>query len=141
MLPTIISRCQLISLGQKVAFDKKWSLILHDESKEEREVKVDLAKNLFNDILFDSKKVIKIEEELVKEYFFDRNEYIKYLNLFLVFISDYINSFIEKKDNKFNLEKLLLAADIIGEEMDKQKNNVNTNLSFCNLVIGIGGLE
>ena len=131
ILPTIISRCQVMNLS----FPKK----------EDNEVEIDLMKDLLTNIVDKKKKMIAYENDYFKDAFTDRLLFYDKFEVLERIISETLNSKYQKKDNKyicdsfkeFSSNTIINILDITNRLKCLIKNNINLNLLLDRYIIEI----
>lgn len=166
ILPTIVSRCQVINLKNKFIYKKKALenfAYLNSNSKEsfEKFLCNDNNVELFNSMLYFIKyfekngiDCITYGKEIWHSNFKDRDTIIKILDLIIYFYYDVllfkyfnkINFFEDYSDLIFKVSSLNDVSNILNklsvciDNRDKLKFNVNLNLFYDKFIIELGGI-
>ncbi len=131
ILPTIISRCQVMNLS----FPKK----------EDNENEIDLMKDLLTNIVDKKKKMIAYENNYFQEAFTDRILFYNNFEVLEKIISETLNSKYKKIDNNYVCESIkdfssntiINILDITNKLKCLIKNNINLNLLLDRYIIEI----
>ena len=130
ILPTIISRCQIINL------------IINNDSTNDN--KLELAMNFFNKLLCENKKMIAYEYQVLGEIISNRGELFNMFEIFEKIISETINKKMNYITNnkyisdgllKYSTESLINILDITNKLKCLIKQNINLNLVLDRYII------
>lgn len=147
VMETIVSRCQIINLNNKIL---KGLDFIKSYTNEENEEKLNKYINLIKKMIESPYLFLRLltKDNLLKE-FKEKSNVILFFNLLLLFNKDLLNYSMDQevvyfdeidftlysKDNL--IEKILL----IMENINKLKYNVNINLLVSNFLLEYGGLN
>ena len=131
ILPTIVSRCQIMNLSFP--------------GKEEDVEKIELLKGFLIDLIDKKKKMIAYENDYFIDTFTDRIVFYSYFEVLERIISETINSKYQNNENNYICEKLLKYSsntlinilNITNKLKCLIKNNINLNLLLDRYIIEI----
>ena len=165
LLPTIVSRCQLINLNNKTrnnnnSFENFAYLCVDSQLEFKSFVSDENNKELFNNIIdfikfYENNDIDTLiySKEIWHSKFKDRIEIVRVLDLIInfyydmllyklngniIFFNDYIN-LIEILSKKNSIDDIIRKINASIESKDKIKYNVNLNLFFDKYIIMLGG--
>ena len=165
LLPTIVSRCQLINLNNRTrnnnnSFENFAYICVDSQLEFESFVSDEKNKELFNNIIdfikfYENNDIDTLiySKEIWHSKFKDRIEIVRVLDLIInfyydmllyklnrniIFFNDYIN-LIEILSKKNSIDDIIRKINASIESKDKIKYNVNLNLFFDKYIIMLGG--
>lgn len=165
LLPTIVSRCQLINLNNRTrnnnnSFENFAYICVDSQLEFESFVSDEKNKELFNNIIdfikfYENNDIDTLiySKEIWHSKFKDRIEIVKVLDLIInfyydmllyklngniIFFNDYIN-LIELLSKKNSIDDIIRKINASIDSRDKIKYNVNLNLFFDKYIIMLGG--
>ena len=168
LLPTIVSRCQILSLKNKksligLSTIEKIGHFIKDNnndiieyiSNEENQVKLDKVIEFVKFYEENHANTLIYENKLFHDYFTEKNDIYNAFTIILLFYKDILNiklnknieifndyvNIIKNLEEKNNLDEITSKINVIMNLREKIKFNINSNMLIDKLIIELEGCE